>query len=100
MKHAEPVQGACASSDPRWAAFNYIDGVVKDECEEGEDLRAARRRIRLLEQEKEVLRRATAYLSQANLDPRLFPAVIDLQTTTLTPTHMLADHPRITAAQQ
>ena len=31
------------------------------------DLAAARRRIRLLEQENEVLRRATAYLSQANL---------------------------------
>ena len=31
------------------------------------DLAAARRRIRLLEQENEVLRRAAAYLSQANL---------------------------------
>lgn len=31
------------------------------------DLRAARRRIKLLEQENEVLRRAAAYLSQANL---------------------------------
>ncbi len=31
------------------------------------DLRAARKRIRLLEQENEVLRRAAAYLSQANL---------------------------------
>jgi len=31
------------------------------------DLRAAKRRIRLLEQENEVLRRAAAYLSQANL---------------------------------
>ncbi|WP_158408230.1 hypothetical protein [Corynebacterium mustelae] len=30
-------------------------------------LREARRRIRLLEQENEVLRRAAAYLSQANL---------------------------------
>lgn len=37
---------------------------------ESEDLRAARRRIRLLEQENEVLRRAAAYLSQANLDPK------------------------------
>ena len=34
---------------------------------ESDDLRAARRRIRLLEQENEVLRRAAAYLSQANL---------------------------------
>ena len=34
---------------------------------EAEEIRAARRRIRLLEQENEVLRRAAAYLSQANL---------------------------------
>jgi transposase-like protein len=34
---------------------------------EGVDLREARKRIRLLEQENEVLRRAAAYLSQANL---------------------------------
>ena len=32
-----------------------------------EELRKANRRIRLLEQENEVLRRAAAYLSQANL---------------------------------
>ena len=31
------------------------------------ELREARKRIRLLEQENEVLRRAAAYLSQANL---------------------------------
>ena len=37
---------------------------------ESDDLRAANRRIRLLEQENEVLRRAAAYLSQANLDPK------------------------------
>ena len=34
------------------------------------ELRAARRRIKLLEQENEVLRRAAAYLSQANLPPK------------------------------
>jgi transposase len=33
---------------------------------EDAELREARRRIRLLEQENEVLRRAAAYLSQAN----------------------------------
>ncbi len=32
-----------------------------------DELREARKRIRLLEQENEVLRRAAAYLSQANL---------------------------------
>ena len=37
---------------------------------ESEELRAARWRIRLLEQENEVLRRAAAYLSQANLGPK------------------------------
>lgn len=37
---------------------------------ESEELRVARRRIRLLEQENEVLRRAAAYLSQANLPPK------------------------------
>ena len=34
---------------------------------ESQELRDARKRIRLLEQENEVLRRAAAYLSQANL---------------------------------
>ena len=34
---------------------------------ESAELREARRRIKLLEQENEVLRRAAAYLSQANL---------------------------------
>ena len=37
---------------------------------ESEELRLARRRIRLLEQENEVLRRAAAYLSQANISPK------------------------------
>jgi transposase-like protein len=35
--------------------------------QESAELREARRRIKLLEQENEVLRRAAAYLSQANL---------------------------------
>jgi transposase len=34
---------------------------------ESAELRAAKRRVRLLEQENEVLRRAAAYLGQANL---------------------------------
>jgi len=37
---------------------------------EAADLREARKRIKLLEQENEVLRRAATYLSQANLDPK------------------------------
>ncbi|MFG2480889.1 hypothetical protein [Streptomyces fagopyri] len=35
--------------------------------QESAELREARRRIKLLEQENEVLRRAAAYLSQAHL---------------------------------
>lgn len=35
--------------------------------QESAELRKARRRIKLLEQENEVLRRAAAYLSQAHL---------------------------------
>ncbi|MFE2302704.1 hypothetical protein ACFXAW_31470 [Streptomyces sp. NPDC059445] len=35
--------------------------------QESAELREARRRIKLLEQENEILRRAAAYLSQANL---------------------------------
>ena len=34
---------------------------------QNEELKSAKRRIRLLEQENEVLRRATAYMSQAYL---------------------------------
>ena len=37
---------------------------------ESGELREAKRRIRLLEQENEVLRRAAAYLSQANIAPK------------------------------
>ena len=52
-----------------WLAAADVDagrrpGVTSAESAE---LREARRRIRLLEQENEVLRRAAAYLSQANL---------------------------------
>ncbi|WP_435748805.1 IS3 family transposase [Microbacterium sp. PMB16] len=45
---------------------------------EGAELREARKRIRLLEQENEVLRRAAAYLSQANLPKRFYPLVTEL----------------------
>ncbi|MFV3114748.1 MULTISPECIES: IS3 family transposase [Gordonia] len=50
-------------------------GVTSSESAE---LREARKRIRLLEQENEVLRRAAAYLSQANLPKRLYPLVREL----------------------
>ncbi|WP_432573680.1 IS3 family transposase [Kineococcus sp. SYSU DK005] len=45
---------------------------------EAAELRAARARIKLLDQENEVLRRAAAYLSQANLPKRLCPLVSEL----------------------
>ena len=48
------------------AAVDDGDKPVQSRTEAAE-LREARKRIRLLEQENEVLRRAAAYLSQANL---------------------------------
>jgi transposase-like protein len=49
------------------------DGAKPDQSRtEGAELREARKRIRLLEQEVEVLRRAVAYLSQANLPGKGF----------------------------
>ncbi|MEU8295656.1 IS3 family transposase [Streptomyces pseudogriseolus] len=46
--------------------------------DESAELREARKRIRLLEQENEVLRRAAAYLSQANLPKMMYPLVREL----------------------
>jgi transposase len=53
----------------KWLRQAAIDDGDRPGVTTGEasDLREARRRIRLLEQENEVLRRAAAYLSQANL---------------------------------
>jgi len=53
----------------KWMRQADIDEGTKPGKSTGEsaELRDARRRIKLLEQENEVLRRATAYLSQANL---------------------------------
>ena len=42
--------------------------------EESTELREARKQIRLLQQENEALRRAAAYLSQANLPGKVLPA--------------------------
>ncbi|MCB0922890.1 MAG: transposase [Actinobacteria bacterium] len=53
----------------RQAAIDEGDkvGVSTAEAKENRELR---RRVELLEQENEVLRRAAAYLSQANLSPK------------------------------
>ncbi len=49
-------------------AADVEDGIKPGvSAAENAELRAAKKRIRLLEQENEVLRRAAAYLSQANL---------------------------------
>ncbi|NPC97265.1 IS3 family transposase [Nocardioides sp. zg-DK7169] len=50
-------------------------GMTDDDRKE---LREANKRIRLLEQENEVLRRAAAYLSQANLPKIVFPLVREM----------------------
>ena len=53
----------------KWLRRADIDEGAKPAQSRAEaaEIREARKRIRLLEQENEVLRRATAYLSQANL---------------------------------
>ncbi|WP_407668099.1 IS3 family transposase [Nocardioides jensenii] len=50
-------------------------GVSASENAENRELR---KRLRLLEQENEVLRRAAAYLSQANLPKMMYPLVLEL----------------------
>ena len=53
----------------KWMRQADVDDGAKPgtSCTESVELRELRRRTRLLEQENEVLRRAAAYLSQANL---------------------------------
>ena len=53
----------------KWLRQADIDDGVRPgrTSQESAELRAANRRIHLLEQENEVLRRAAAYLSQSNL---------------------------------
>ncbi|MQY32048.1 IS3 family transposase ISBli35 [Nocardia sp. RB56] len=53
----------------KWMRQTDVDDGVKPGKTTGEsaELREARRRIRLLEQENEVLKKAAAYLAQANL---------------------------------
>jgi transposase len=64
--------GISASCLKRWLTIDERDsrsGSTRSASSGGEsvELREANKRIKLLEQENEVLRRAAAYLSQANL---------------------------------
>ena len=60
------ISGSCLTN---WLAAADVEDGIKPSVTavENGELRAANKRIRLLEQENEVLRRAAAYLSQANL---------------------------------
>ncbi|MFB0633537.1 IS3 family transposase [Streptomyces sp. AB3(2024)] len=64
----------------KWMRRADIDDGSKPgtSSQESAELRDARRRIKLLEQENEVLRRAAAYLSQAHLPKRIYPLVKEL----------------------
>ncbi|MCX5535870.1 IS3 family transposase [Streptomyces sp. NBC_00006] len=64
----------------KWMRRADIDEGAKPgtSSQESAELREARRRIKLLEQENEVLRRAAAYLSQAHLPKRIYPLVKEL----------------------
>ena len=63
------ISNSCLAN---WLAVADADEGLRagPTSEEISELRAARRRIRLLEQENEVLRRAAAYLSQGNPPPK------------------------------
>jgi transposase len=61
--------GISESCLTNWLAQADVDDGIKPgtTAADNAELRAAKKRIRLLEQENEVLRRAAAYLSQAQL---------------------------------
>jgi transposase-like protein len=61
--------GISESCLTNWLGAADVEDGIKPgtTTEENAELRAAKRRIRLLEQEVEVLRRAAVYLGQANL---------------------------------
>ncbi|MFF7874210.1 IS3 family transposase [Streptomyces californicus] len=64
----------------KWMRRADIDDGTKPETssQESAELREARRRIKLLEQENEVLRRAAAYLYQESSGKRIYPLVKEL----------------------
>ncbi|WP_183656616.1 IS3 family transposase [Prauserella isguenensis] len=64
----------------KWLRAADVEASTKPDLSSGAaaELRELKRQNRLLEQENEVLRRAAAYLSQANLPKRLYPFVREL----------------------
>ncbi|MDG3013825.1 IS3 family transposase [Speluncibacter jeojiensis] len=72
--------GISESCLTNWLKKADVEDGIKPGTTAGEnsELREARKRIRLLEQENEVLRRAAAYLSQANLPKMIYPLVREL----------------------
>ena len=69
MKDIAADFGISESCLANWLKAADVEDGIKPgtTAADNEELKAAKRRIRLLEQENEVLRRAAAYLSQANL---------------------------------
>jgi len=76
LKDIAPDFGISESCLANWLkAADVEDGITPGvTAAEQAELRDEKRRIRLLEQENEVLRRAAAYLSQANLPGNDVPA--------------------------
>ncbi|WP_191281339.1 IS3 family transposase, partial [Nocardioides flavus (ex Wang et al. 2016)] len=72
--------GISESCLTNWMKTADVEDGVKPgtTAAENAELREAKKRIRLLEQENEVLRRAAAYLSQANLPKMMYPLVREL----------------------
>ena len=64
--------GISESCLTNWLSAADVEDGIKEgtTAADNAELKKAKRRIRLLEQENEVLRRAAAYLSQANLPPK------------------------------
>jgi len=69
LKQVAADFGVSESCLTHWLAAADREDGIRPGASAGElaELREAKKRIRLLEQENEVLRRAAAYLSQANL---------------------------------
>ncbi|WP_253386626.1 IS3 family transposase [Microbacterium foliorum] len=72
--------GVSESCLQRWLKITDIEDGIKPGVTQADaaELREARKRIRLLEQENEILRRAAAYLSQGLTPQMMFPLVHEL----------------------